>query len=89
LISYDIREPKRWRRAYRLLRGYGRPIQYSLFRCRLSQVEVERLRWELESVLEAEDALLFVGLCPGCVQAISSRNRKGEWDDEAPGFQIL
>ena len=31
LISYDIRDPKRWRRAYKLLQGYGESMQLSIF----------------------------------------------------------
>ena len=85
LIPY---EAKRWRRAYRILRGYGRPLQYSLFRCRLGPAEVERLRWELERVLAAEDALLFVGLCSGCVERISARNRDGVWDRREGRFRF-
>jgi len=88
LVAYDIREPKRWRRAYRILRGYGRPLQYSLFRCRLGPTEVERLRWELERVLTDEDALLFIGLCTGCVERISARNREGVWDKQESGFRL-
>lgn len=90
LVSYDIREPKRWRRAYRVLRGYGRRLQYSVFRCKLGPAELERLRWELEKVLEAEDALMFIGLCSGCVQRISSRNRDGVWEQEdESGFCLV
>ena len=89
LVAYDIRDPKRWRRAYKIIRGYGGPLQYSLFRCRLTPDEVERLRWELESVLEAEDALLFIGLCSGCVQRISARNRKGVWEEVKSGFRLV
>jgi CRISPR-associated protein Cas2 len=89
LIAYDIREPKRWRRAYRILRGYGRPLQYSLFRCKLGPTEIERLRWELERVLTAEDALLFIGLCSGCVERIGARNRDGAWDTQGGGFSLV
>lgn len=87
LICYDIRDPKRWRRAYKILRGYGTTLQYSIFRCQLGTTELERLRWELESVLEAEDALMFIGLCSGCVERITARNRDGIWE-EKPTFQI-
>ena len=87
LVCYDIRDPKRWRRAYKILRGYGSALQYSIFRCKLGPVEVERLRWELESVLEAEDALMFIGLCSGCVERITARNRDGIWEEKRP-FQI-
>lgn len=88
LIAYDIREPKRWRRAYKILKGYGRPLQYSLFRCKLGPAEVERLRWELESVLESEDDLMFIGLCSGCVERITARNRDGVWEEEQKGFVL-
>lgn len=36
IICYDIRNPKRWRKAYNLLQGYGERIQYSIFRSWLS-----------------------------------------------------
>jgi len=87
LICYDIRDQKRWRRAYKILRGYGSSLQYSIFRCQLGPVEIERLRWELESVLEAEDALMFIGLCSGCVERITARNRDGVWEEKGT-FQI-
>lgn len=88
LVSYDIREPKRWRRAYKILRGYGRPLQYSVFRCKLGPADIEKLRWELENVLEAEDALMFIGLCSSCVDRISARNREGVWEEEEVGFRV-
>lgn len=28
LICYDIRDPKRWRKAFKLLKGYGENIQF-------------------------------------------------------------
>ena len=89
LICYDIRDPKRWRKAYKLLQGYGESIQYSIFRCYLNQRDRERLRWELEAVLTAEDSLLLVGICNRCVQRISLYNRPNAWESEFPGFKIL
>ena len=35
----------------------------------------------------AEDALMFIGLCSGCVERITARNRKGVWE-EKPMFRI-
>ncbi len=76
LVSYDIRHPKRWRKAYKKLCGRGEWLQYSLFRCRLTDTEKESLRWELEELLEEEDDLMFVHLCPGCAGRIQERTRK-------------
>lgn len=89
LVAYDIRDPKRWRQAYKIIRGYGRSLQYSLFRCRLSESDIERLRWELERVLEAEDSLLFIGLCSGCVERIKARNREIDWQDQERKFGFV
>lgn len=79
LIAYDIRDPKRWRRAYKLLQGYGERIQYSIFRCALTMRDREKLRWELEKILKAEDSLLLAGLCDRCVERIVACNRPEAW----------
>ncbi len=91
VVFYDIRDPKRWRQVYKLMRGRGRRIQYSVFRCRLSHREMEHLRWELEKQMAEEDSLLFMGLCSGCVDRVVARNPPGEFLDEGetPGFKIL
>jgi len=82
LITYDVRDPKRWRKLYKLMRGYGERIQYSVFRCWLSERQLQKLRWEVEKRIDAEDAVLFVGLCEACVARIESRNRPEAWEQE-------
>lgn len=88
LICYDIREPKRWRRCFKLLKGYGESLQYSIFRCHLPRRQLERMRWELEKELAPEDSLMIVGLCIGCVERVIARNTKVEWVEEKPHFRI-
>jgi CRISPR-associated protein Cas2 len=89
LICYDIRCPKRWRKAYKLMEGYGERMQYSIFRCWLSQRGREKLRWELEKILTAEDDLLLVRLSNQCVQGIPAYNREGAWPEQPECFRIL
>ncbi len=79
IICYDIRDPKRWRKAFNLLKGYGESLQYSIFRCRLTQRDREKLRWELEKILTQEDSLLIAGLCDRCVERIQACNRPETW----------
>jgi CRISPR-associated protein Cas2 len=90
LVSYDVRERARLRRVHGLLRGYGASVQYSTFRCRLSGRQVERMWWELEKLLTAEDALMIAGLCPGCAARIVLRNPRVLWQiEETPRFRIV
>lgn len=88
LICYDVRDPKRWRRVHKLLKGSGRTVQYSIFRCRLDDRELERLRWELAKLLAPEDSLLVVDLCPSCAGRVISRNHVEGWTDVEPSFVI-
>lgn len=88
LVCYDIRDPDRWRPAYKLLQGYGQRIQYSIFRCKLTNRELEKLRWELTQILSAEDSLLLLGLCEPCVSRIELINRPEEWSSDEQRFSI-
>jgi len=89
LVSYDIREPARYRRAHKVIKGYGQAVQYSVFRCKLSRQQLAGLRWELARILDAVDSLLIVGLCGNCVQRIHAFNRPEEWTVEDEAFAVV
>ncbi|MEL7502293.1 MAG: CRISPR-associated endonuclease Cas2 [Cyanobacteria bacterium J06554_6] len=89
LVCYDIRCQKRWRKAYKLLQGYGESVQLSIFRCRLSQRDREKLRWELAQILTKEDDLLMVGLCNRCVERVERCNHEGAWPAAESGFRVI
>ena len=89
LICYDIRDPKRWRKAYKLLKGYGDRIQYSVFRSWLSMRSREKLRWELEKILTPEDTLLLIRLSHQCVAGIPAYNRAGAWSGQEDSYRIV
>lgn len=90
LVMYDIRDPERWRRAYKIIRGYGVRVQYSIFRVKGTKRSIEQLRWELERVLAQEDDLLIIGLCPRCLESMLARNREHHWPmDDDTGFSVL
>ena len=36
IVTYDIADDKRWRRVFRIMKGYGEWLQLSVFQCRLS-----------------------------------------------------
>lgn len=89
LVMYDIRDERRWRDAYRILRGWGERLQYSVFRVNVSDREREKLRWELSQVLDAVDSLLVVGFCEGCVERIKTMNPRAQWPAPPPPAVVL
>jgi CRISPR-associated protein Cas2 len=85
LVCYDVREPDRLRKAARHLQGYGEGMQYSVFRCWLTERALQHLRWELTELLAAEDDELFIPLCGRCVEGIRrthTATRQPDWPDE-------
>ena len=65
IVSYDISDTKRWRRVFKLMKGYGEWLQLSVFQCRLS----ERRHAELLSLLDGaikdgEDHVVMLDLGP-------------------------
>lgn len=65
LVTYDIRHPKRLRVVYRKMKGFGDALQYSVFRCDLTEAEKIRLKASLgETINHAEDRILIVDLGP-------------------------
>jgi CRISPR-associated protein Cas2 len=92
LVSYDVRDPKRLRKAAKLVEGHGHRVQYSVYRCWLSRRDVERLRWELTELLDPADDVLIIPLCNGCVSqiiGIHGSARPPDWPDEPPRHQIV
>lgn len=74
LITYDVRDPRRLRRVFRELKGYGVGVQDSVFVCKLTMRQYRFLRWRLERLMAAEDTLLAVRLTPSCL-----------WEVRGPG----
>ena len=65
LIAYDICDPKRYRQVYKAMCGHGDPLQYSVFRCELSELELQKLKEKLWPILNlAEDRVMIVDLGP-------------------------
>lgn len=63
LVTYDVADDRRRTRIYNLMRGYGDHIQFSVFRCVLSDRQLAELRARLEPEVHAhEDQVLLVPL---------------------------
>ncbi|MBK8481685.1 MAG: CRISPR-associated endonuclease Cas2 [Proteobacteria bacterium] len=73
IVTYDVCDPKRLRRAFEVLRGFGDHLQYSVFRCDLSQQALVELKAELHAVIDHdEDQVLLFDLGPAPGRGASS-----------------
>ena len=78
IVSYDVSDPKRLRRVFKLLRGWGDHLQYSVFRCELNDRELVELRARLAvEIHHAEDQVLFVDVGPESGRAATAIESMG------------
>lgn len=92
LVCYDIREPKRLRRVAKHMEGYGERMQYSVFRCWLTDRQLQRLRWELTTIIDVVDDVLMIPLCPRCVDRIQGTHsavKQPGWPEGPEGHVIV
>lgn len=65
VVSYDVCDPKRLRRVFRIMKGWGIPLQYSVFQCDLSAKQLVDLKSELEDEMDLHvDQVLFINIGP-------------------------
>jgi CRISPR-associated protein Cas2 len=65
LVCYDISDEKRLRKVFSTMRGYGDHLQFSIFECQLTAIDLARCRAELAGLINHnEDQVLFVNLGP-------------------------
>ena len=65
LVCYDISEPRRWRKFYKTMKGFGDWLQLSVFQCRLSREKVLRMTDKLSGVVDhGKDNVLVIDLGP-------------------------
>lgn len=65
MVCYDIRHPKRLRRVFKTLKGYGEHWQYSIFFCTLKDIDRVRLQSDLELAMHLkEDQAMIIDMGP-------------------------
>lgn len=63
VVTYDISCPKRWRKVFETLHGFGEHVQLSVFRCDLTPERYVRLRNALDRLIHhTEDQVILVKL---------------------------
>lgn len=72
LVCYDITDPKRWRRIYKTMKGYGVWLQLSVFQCRLNPQNLLRMTDTLTELMNTdEDHVMIIDVGPA--ESISIR----------------
>ncbi|MBX5473330.1 MAG: CRISPR-associated endonuclease Cas2 [Acetobacteraceae bacterium] len=65
IVTYDISDPKRWRRVFKMMQGYGEWLQLSVFQCRLTRRRRAELETELRRLVKnGEDHVLLIDVGP-------------------------
>ena len=81
MVAYDIGDPKRWRRVFKIMNGYGRWLQLSVFQCRLTARRRAELAAALEAVIKREEdhvVLIDVGPAEQVALSVESLGRRFE-----------
>ncbi len=65
VVTYDIADPKRWRRVFKTMKGYGRWLQLSVFQCRLTARRRAEMTARIDRLIRpTEDHVLVLDLGP-------------------------
>lgn len=73
VIAYDIPDDRRRTKVHKILLGFGKWTQYSLFECFLTRKQLVLLRSKLaEHLVEKQDSVRFYPLCANCVERVET-----------------
>ena len=65
LVTYDIADTKRLRAVFKAMLGFGDHLQFSVFRCELSDANLVRMKTALVEIINhAADQVLIFNLGP-------------------------
>jgi CRISPR-associated protein Cas2 len=79
IVAYDICDPKRLRKVAQTCEDFGFRKQYSVFLCRLTTLDLVRLKSRLYDIIHLqEDQVLFIPLCGRCAAGIEALGRPTE-----------
>lgn len=63
LVAYDICDPKRLRKVFKTMRGFGEHLQLSVFQCDLTSMARVEMQAALEEIIHhEEDKVLIIDL---------------------------
>ena len=71
VIAYDITDDLRRSRIAKLIEKWGIRVNYSVFECMLTDVQLQRLQEKIgKLMLPSEDTIIYYPLCLDCYSKI-------------------
>ena len=65
LVTYDICEPRRLRKVFKTMQGFGEHLQLSVFQCDLTAIDRIEMQAALEEIIDRDqDKVLMIDLGP-------------------------
>lgn len=84
LVTYDISDPKRWRRIFDTMKG-GEHVQLSVFRCDLTQTRRVLLHIAIDEIIHhQQDQVLIARLGPTSQDTYDKIHVLGRWHKFEP-----
>lgn len=87
-MTYDIADPKRLRRVFKTMKGFGAHLQLSVFQCDLPEIDLVRMRAALTEIIHhTEDQMLIIDLGAtesNPVKRMESLGLKAEMEERRP-----
>lgn len=63
LVAYDVRDPRRLRKVFKIMKSYGEALQYSVFICDLDGMEKTALVADASAAMKhTQDSIAIVDL---------------------------
>lgn len=86
VVCYDVVDDRRRNRIFKLLKDYGRRVQYSVFEVECDEKSWIQLEFRLSALLSEEDSLCVYTLCQSCTHRTFYRGNFIRWlmEDQNP-----
>jgi len=73
VVAYDIPDDRCRTKVHRILLGFGKWTQYSLFECFLTRKDLLLLQSKLDPYLQSSrDSVRFYPLCANCIEKVET-----------------
>lgn len=77
VIAYDITDDLRRSRIVKVIEKFGVRVNYSVFECMLTEVQLHKLQDKIEKLMvPSEDRVIYYPLCLDCYSKIIYCQRK-------------